>query len=500
MPPSLSVEKWALLSLQLCSHASGLGLAESSPWVKLNPNNLNGAVGKVVFRLNLKHTSLALINTTFDSITSTKLLNMRGHVSRASRNSDNNGTSKSGRHWTASQIQRKRELDRESQRVARQRTKSRISYLEALVKSLRNNDNDQVKKLHEKIDEQQAEIQKLRDVIRSINRLCEGSNTSTITAESTSLQDISSPVEIHRDLDMQLNNVPEESTQAAGVLSIAVIPMDESIVLEDIVSPCFRESEQSQTVTQLAASIADDHHLDGRLWYLAGGVLRYILQNNDSAKPLVFCNDEDIAIRAVFEGWPAVIERYDLDSGWQWIKELDERIYFHLSAHNRLMHMRNTRLVFGNQVSPNALLENQIPPFFRSRPSQAFIRHDTLVEHFPWPGFRERLLFSPLKYATNRFMDTLRTHVDFTWNLTACELYTKDPSGLYHYSDVLVQRMTDIRCYAAKREFFIEFPELRADIPCSAVPLHSLFAHTPESFSGCRVEAMIDDREEDEDL
>lgn len=374
---------------------------------------------------------------------------------------------KCGRKWTATQLQRKRQLDRESQRVAREKTRNKITHLEALVKSFQDNEDDRIKKLLKKIDEQQAEIQNLRDVLRGINRLIGSSHVAASVEPETP-----------RDEELHEPHIAEEVSEIVELTVVqdktACLPMDESIVLEDLISPVPSPGQHSQSIAQLAASIAGDYQLEGRLWYLAGGILSYILQAQDVDLPVTTCNDEDIAIRAVFEGWPAVEERYHLDSGWQWLKELDERIYHHLPPHNRLMHMRNTRLVFINQICPDPSLKAQIPPFFNTRPAQKYVQHDPLAEHFPWPGFRERLLFSPLKFATNKFMDSLRTYVDFMWNSDAHDLYVLN-EGCYRYSDMLTQRMMDIRCYAARREFFDCFPELRADIPCSAVSLNRLF-------------------------
>lgn len=405
---------------------------------------------------------------------------------RNSQACEKNEGRKCSRRWTTSQLQRKRQLDRESQRVSREKTRNRISYLEGLVKSFQENDDDRVQKLLQKIDDQASEIQSLRDVIRGITRLIDG---STIASGSTdSIPESHSPRDNHRSVDGQSNpqtiieetpceymNVPCGSMD---IQSAVILPMDDSIFLEDITLPSIQDHNSNQephTVAQLAASIAEDRCLDGRLWYLAGGVLSYLLQTHDVESSFSIFDDEDIAIRAVFEGWSAVTEIYDLDSGWQWLRELDERIYHHLPVHDRLVHLRNTRLIFINQVCPSTITQKQIPSFFAAQSSKPYSQYDPLAEHFPWPGFRRRLSFSPLKFATDKFMDSLRTNVDFLWNQDAHELYTRSPlDGRYQYSNSLVRRTMDIRCYAAKQEFFHAFPELRADIPCSILSLHSL--------------------------
>lgn len=395
---------------------------------------------------------------------------------------------KAKRSWSASQLHRKRQLDRESQRLARAKTRGRIEHLEALVRTLQENDDDRIKKLLSKIDEQQSEIQRLRDVVRGIDRLIDTSKVLATTSADVGTND---GIYIKDQYQLSPSSMSDDSTKdiapdaTSQVLDIVTsthpLSAKASLDLHRPLSPACSTpldnvSDSVPTVSQLAASIADDYQLDGRLWYLAGGVLSHILKFRLQNRSVATTNDEDIAIRAVTEGWPAVLTRHSLDYGWQWLKELDERIYSHLPAHVRLMHMRNTRLVFVHQMDPSSGAKQCLPSFFHPRPSQAFINHDPLVEHFPWPAFRERLLFSPLRFATNKFMDTLRMNVEFTWNLDESELYVRDcATGLYSYSAEVTNRMMDIRCYAAKRDFFEIFPELRADIPCCAATLNDLF-------------------------
>ena len=132
--------------------------------------------------------------------------------------------------------------------------------------------------------------------------------------------------------------------------------------------------------------------------------------------------------------------------------------------------------MFLKQLFPDNGWEVLIPACFKTQEIQERIRHDLLVEHFPWPGLRTKMLLSPLKFATNEFMNALRNHVKFTWNSDLRDMYTRDPcTGLYRYSDLVNARVNDMRYHTMGRDFFERFPELRTDIPCQAGLLRSLF-------------------------
>ena len=130
------------------------------------------------------------------------------------------------------------------------------------------------------------------------------------------------------------------------------------------------------------------------------------------------------------------------------------------------MHLRNSRLQLLHQLDPCAGWDQALPTFFAPRPSQLHIEHDPLLDHFPWPGFRERILFSPRKFATNTFTEALRENAHFLWPYDTIDLYVKDTvTGLYSYSNALNRQIMDIRCYTVDKDFFTKFPELRQDIP-----------------------------------
>lgn len=384
------------------------------------------------------------------------------------------------RQMTESQLSRKRELDRAAQQNSRARTKNHIDYLETLVKSLRADADDRVTDLLHQLDKKQKEIQRLRRILNNIGKqlaLAEKeapSENSDSEGGTSDQNDDQLPSPTSPALHTEANgSAVEQSSQDAIVDELALSANDMFIPPPHseptTVIPAPSSPSGCHSIAQLASSIVNTPNLEGRHWYLAGVILNQILSLPASA-PITTALDEDIAIRAVFHGWTSVIERYSLDRGWQWLKELDERIYFHLPAPLRLSHLRNCRLILLKQLFPDDGWGALAPPCFAPRPSQEDAGHDPMVDHFPWPGFRDKLLLSPLKFATNKFMNALSTYVDFTWNRDPHEIYVKDPAtDLYRLSDLAHMRLIDVRCYTVNRDFFVEFPELRADIPCTSV-------------------------------
>jgi hypothetical protein len=393
---------------------------------------------------------------------------------------DTNPTKKT-RRMTPSQRTRKRELDREAQRTARAKTKNHISYLENLVQSFKGGNDDRVAELVRQLDEKQAVIQRLQMVMGSIGKLVDSSRTEA--SSSKAVEDVGSvqrdhgilsPMSTHSSAVTRAEKSvksPANSMEVVATPDVSNIPF-----LADTVSTPSKSTSdvykpyQKHSIAQTAASIYNNTQLEGRLWYLAGALLNKILRSPSDA-PIMTSFDEEIAIRAVFHGWSSVIERYPLDRGWQWLKEVDERIYFHLPESHRLVHLRNCRLVFLRQSDPDGGWEDLMPPYFRHRSTAEYATHDPLVEYFPWPGFRERLLRSPLKFARDDFNNAIQTHLHVPWNRDPHEMYVKDTeTGLFKYSDALMEFVQDVKTYSATSGFFERFPELRSDIPCLDPP------------------------------
>lgn len=441
---------------------------------------------------------------------------------------------------TSSQLERKRELDREAQRTIRERTKNHIAHLESLVEQLQGDQGGQVQRLVTQLNESRAEVNRLKDALNSIIKISTsvtGANPDQAINNASGDENVkqeTSPVppviqqsqrkrstkqrsatQSNTDQFATSNNSEREDFHADNQQESDTIhdhhthfphfdhntdhahpgPDEEEILgepIEELVAAPDEEHDASinvntdnMSVAQMAHSIVSNSKLEGRYWYLAGVLLTQILKKQQQGGFVNFADDEDIAIRAVFEGWSNVLERYPLDRGWQWLKELDETIYFHhFGPAERLMNLRNCRFMFLHQCYPDAGWNKRLPSFYLPHPSEQLLQVDPLVQHFPWPGFRKRLMYSPREFATNKFMDNLRRNLHFVWNHDPGMLYQRDPfSGQYLYSDLFIKHIMDIKCYSARPEFFINFPELGRDIPWNRNDFPSPYNRITHRFS-----------------
>ena len=395
------------------------------------------------------------------------------------------------------QLQRKRASDREAQRVLREKTKGQIAHLENLVQALQGGQNGRVERLITQVEQQRTEISRLRSALLSISKLAEVAKDAL---ESSTADDTPPTAEEHEVLDTSPENALQthdlldpahwdatlgelfshsghtsllplldpgstnDSNSSARDHSACALP-DRTDKKDEHRAVSTDRATRAPSISQMATAIVRKENLDGRFWFLAGTILNYLLKNQQNY-PIHTDHDEDIAIRAVYESWSAVIERYPLDKGWQWLKELDEHIYSHGTPEGRLIILRNCRLQLLHQLDPTAGWDRSLPAFFQPRPSQQHIEHDPLIEYFPWPGFREQVLFSPTKFATNTFMSNVRHQTVFVWPYDAHDTYVKNAvTGEYSYSDALMRQAMNIGSYTATKTFFETFPDLRSEIP-----------------------------------
>lgn len=342
---------------------------------------------------------------------------------------------------TDSQLERKRELDREAQRTTRERTKNHIAHLEALVEQLQGDQSSLVQHLVAQLNESRAEVNRLKDALASITKI----STSTLRAnqpqpihqlparlKQETSSDLASeesmcqkyPLKYHAtsQISTRLPPVPIISTDVSSrdklqpslppIVNISPFELlppqaskydnsadltkpdtNEQSSVEEFVNVCNEEpytgnfSNSQLSVSQMAASILLNEKPEGRYWHLTGVLLTEILKTQQADGLLRYDDDEDIAIRAVSEGWSSVLARYPLDRGWQWLKELDEAIYFHsFGPAERLMNLRKCRYQFLHQCYPNAGWDKRLLNFHHVQtPEQQGLDHDPLVENFPVP-------------------------------------------------------------------------------------------------------------------
>jgi hypothetical protein len=279
----------------------------------------------------------------------------------------------------AQRKERKRKHDREAQRLSRERTKTRVKELEDLVNTLQaaNQCPERITNLLLQIQSVREQNARLRERMRkaveilAVDAPSEGDEIAQQQEQEPEQEPeqheshnhsfpVSDhgpmpPTEIH-DLDftnaaMQFNEeipifeAPKESSMLdASFLNTStelqsyqypVGDFEFHDLLHDVPSvasnPDFGPSKpdgscrsiDGDPVVSLANAILNAPTLEGRFWFLAGTVLKYILHMSEQMlTPRAL--DDDIAIRASVEGWDIVNQMYWLDAGWRWLRHLDE--------------------------------------------------------------------------------------------------------------------------------------------------------------------------------
>jgi hypothetical protein len=433
---------------------------------------------------------------------------------------------------TASQRERKRAIDREAQRSIRIKTKNYIAHLESLVKAMDHNDgtgadgeNNRTRELMNQLRQSQEEVRRLREAMLGVQRALGGVLSDAPKAGGVDQQDgrqhssSASPPsggeQVPGVMGGSFSTSARPSIDAGGGAfwlppqDINAVPPAPSIAVA---------SEQASPGSMLPQRPNKDPSLrafEGEMFYYA----EYHLSRVYAAPgPGAFSNrpfDEDIIIRAVIEGWPAVEERYPLDLGWQVLQEIDQVIFPDCGIVERMAALRLCRMkllhVANTKAGAAVPGPNGIPNYMTNEVLAQQDNRMHVVDNFVWPGFRKLLLESPQRYINNEFNESFRHNLKFLWPFELADTYTKDPvTSLYCSTPEFMRRQADIRCWTMKRVFFNGYEELWETIPAyeaeiqKSLPAPVPMGTTAPSHPGVRGHShsmgMVEDQEVDEEI
>lgn len=378
---------------------------------------------------------------------------------------------------TASQRERKRAIDREAQRSIRIKTKNYIAHLESLVKAMEQSDtngpdgeNNRSRELMNQLRQSQEEVRRLREAMLGVQRVLGGAlgdarnimnadgmdqRQPSSSSSPPSANEMTAP---HRASFNTAATRPSIETTGAFWMAPAdtINPTSSVAIGSDQASPEVHPARPDKDPKM--------RQYEGEMFYYA----EYHLARVYSAPgPGAFGNrpfDEDIIVRAVIEGWPAVEERYPLDLGWQVLQEIDQVIFPDVGVVERMAALRLLRMKLLHNVNSNPAPHN-IPGYMTAE----VMHHDNrskVVDSFVWPGFRKLLIEEPQRYITNEFNESFRHNLKFLWPFEISESYTKDPvTSLYCSAPEFMRRQADIRCWTMKRVFFDGYEELYPSVP-----------------------------------
>ncbi|KAE9978908.1 hypothetical protein EG328_001207 [Venturia inaequalis] len=408
----------------------------------------------------------------------------------------------------SSRRMRKRELDRRCQRVARERTKNRIAYLEGLVDHFQNSDSSgQVSTLMKQLsdiardrDTLARTLQGIQNSIQSHQSLINGKEMTGKTSSSSPRQ-CSESLERFDDEDAvdPVMSFPPHRGEDSLSLTIAVDtklpskyrPVQKKPLLMQrhelpIQSPNADAFDPSKAF--ISGGITENHGIlqdpiiprtvagcecsDGRrgeqtinMWRFANEVLTEPARTDADLERFEDVMEEDAPVRALIEGWPAVEKLYGgvLPPTWAKLRRIDEVVFGTCNVRERLAILRVMHKLM--RYHTNFQKKSSVPAWYLKRPSQT-IAHSYAIDYFAWPGLRERFVFYQHNYCSNVFWQLFCKSFRILWPFEFRDCYTRNlETGQYQISPQFDERIGDINAWTMSGEIFKKWPEFHSDIP-----------------------------------
>ncbi|KAF5022189.1 hypothetical protein F66182_5776 [Fusarium sp. NRRL 66182] len=428
---------------------------------------------------------------------------------------------------------KKRELDRKAQRLARERTKSRIAQLESMVDNLRQNDsNAQIATLMDQLAKVTKERDDLIQVLDSLgSTIRRHLGNSTTSKASSDVKSDTSPHALptgplHPPLGERV--VPVTTQRAASETSnstIPELPMDPPVtdsfaydswnyavsneaypttilppqenafvpfqgLLPDIPNSAPQEVDvivpQPPNLchcTNPTSCASDLHGAKPNIWRAVNEVLQKPTKLSAEELAVEEYTSEDVAVRAILEGWDSVERAGKMTPTWRKLRQADELCFTFSSETERLAVMRIMHLLITYHGDPTVARRAMLPRWYWNRPSQD-LPHTYGIDFFVWPGLRERLVFSQHQYCTNAFWEHLSSNLRILWPQGFQQAFYHDAhTGKYQLTPMFDQRIRNINAWTMSPDFFSHFPELSQDIPA--------FMDVPSSVGGTSTAAII---------
>ncbi|KEF61725.1 uncharacterized protein A1O9_03295 [Exophiala aquamarina CBS 119918] len=429
---------------------------------------------------------------------------------------------------TQSQRERKRAIDRDAQRSIRMKTKNYIAHLENLVNlmgrdgpdaatnetektgqqaSLQRNET-RVRELLSQLRQSQAEVLKLKEVLRGVQKLiarvCDTALDSELPLLSSVISSNSEPIIppsayteglMGASSQSGVSNYPHPLEPLVGLPNPMIHTTSGTSRSPEVAQGNLPRSNRNQSYLPYHihdSMFADEGDDEPVKWDLFGGVAEkqgeelYHFSEREIMKVLTtashpFANqssDEDIAVRGVLHGWRDVEDHYVLDEGWQALKNIDQKVFHSCGLLERMaiLCMMRQKMLHQLHMRPQNL--PPLPEFFwrTSMEDLEQLKTMPILEYLVWPGLRARILNSPRKYQNNKFSEAFRQNFKFIWPFDIADAYVKNPANrLYSTGLEFVKRQRDLRSWTMRKEFFEGFEELTSAISIYNPPVSRAF-------------------------
>lgn len=287
----------------------------------------------------------------------------------------------------SSRRMRKRELDRKCQRVARERTKNRIAYLEGLVEDFQKSDSSgQVATLMKQLsdiardrDTLARTLQTIQNSIQTHQSLVNGEETVGKTSPDSPIQSNENfeRFDDEASVDPVMNFPPhrsEDSLSPTTPIDTKLPHKFENVQKKPLLMQRHELSIQSPTVdsfhpgkafinrdiaenygilqdpiiprTEVGCECSSNTAARGEqtinMWRFANEVLTEPARTNADLERFEDIMEEDAPVRALIDGWPAVEKLYGgvLPPTWTKLRRIDEVVFGTCNVRERLAIMR----------------------------------------------------------------------------------------------------------------------------------------------------------------
>ncbi|KAK4550275.1 hypothetical protein LTR36_003242 [Oleoguttula mirabilis] len=385
---------------------------------------------------------------------------------------------------------RKREQDRQCQRLLRERTRNRIAELEELVEGLsRQESNAEMVELMAKFKKAMNERDELSRTLRAVqtalgshdHRLDPSRLNKIATQEDQGIFHVVADVE-----EREARSSPEFATDFTGLAGNAALQM--------ALPPPRSSSSQSLTLsheylslpqcldgvyTSPSATVTCECNSDlgplvqqPALWQLVNQTLSQREESTTQTHQAEEAVSDDTPLRALIEGWDAVELRFGgkLPSSWRTLREIDQTLFVTCGFTERLAILHMMYLQLRIQIDPSLHNQKHLPTWYRKR----YVSVCTLEN--PANGCSRACASDSSEdehlYCSNRFWYLFSSGFRILWPFEFRDCYSYNTHlNQYSLSRSFTERIADINAWTMDTCFFEAWPEFRSDVPSfSSIP------------------------------
>ncbi|EEU39039.1 uncharacterized protein NECHADRAFT_81644 [Fusarium vanettenii 77-13-4] len=405
---------------------------------------------------------------------------------------------------------KKRELDRKAQRMARERTKNRITHLEAVVAHLKQGDTDsRILSLMNHLSQVTSERDKLLSAMESLSfvirsHIQDATGGADRDVSSSAVEDIPAlPAQNHDAAetvsfpDTQAPSIPPADTfmdlldPQLWLDSELGLPASGTGLGNGDISDDFSGDPYSSQEMVLVPTLLDTlpwdmspredvivppstpecscaTSEDTNLWRAANEALTRSCWDTRQEPTMENSNGEDVVIRAITEGWESVESRGIMIESWYGLRKVDDMFWHKCQPTERLAILILISWMIEHSRGHSSKRQASLPRWLRARPSQT-LPHSRAIDFFAWPGLRERFVFFQHQYCANLFWYLFLSNFKILWPFDFRDTYMQNSeTGQFHLSPHFKQCMGDLSSWTIGQGFFEQFPELYADIQIHA--------------------------------